>query len=177
MRVFIFLIMPVILAGCAALPLNIFKITTVNNPAVTASEYVGLQEYHNRNELKELMGVDPVRTEWCAAFVNSILGIESIPNLYDINHPAPLTARAFLQWGDEVAEEDIKIGDLVIFPRGTQGWQGHVGFYAGKLDGKWIILGGNQDQSVSYALYNPHAHIGIRRYTINNTTQSTKNTQ
>jgi len=107
-----------------------------------------------------------VRTEWCAAFVNAVLEIDGIPSLNNLNHPYPLTARAFLTWGQPVLKENIQRGDLVIFPRGNQGWQGHVGFYVGSTeDGRWVILGGNQDNTVSYRLYSPKRAIGIRRWT------------
>ena len=93
-----------------------------------------------------------------------MLELDGIPNNND--HEYPLTARAFLDWGAPVELEDIKKGDLVIFPRGNEGWQGHVGFYIGEhVDSdKWVILGGNQDNTVSYKLYDPKKAIGIRRF-------------
>jgi len=128
-----------------------------------AEEFLGLNEYQNRQQIKELTGVDPVRTEWCAAFVNAVLELDGIPNNDD--HKYPLTARAFLDWGSPIEAEDIQKGDLVIFPRGRQGWQGHVGFYYGTTpEGKWVILGGNQSNSVRYDLYNPKRALGIRRW-------------
>ena len=55
-------------------------------------------------------------------------------------------------------------GDIVVFPRGNKGWQGHVGFYVGRhASGKWVILGGNQSNSVRYDLYDPKKALGIRR--------------
>ncbi len=141
-----------------------------NNSVMSAQPYIGLQERVHRNELKELLDVDPVRTEWCAAFVNAVLEIDSIPNLNDQTKYPPLMARSFLYWGDRVEPGDIQRGDVVVFPRGNQGWQGHVGFYYGKTaNGKWVILGGNQANQVRYDLYNPSRAIGIRRYPINTT--------
>ena len=131
----------------------------------TATQYLGLQERQDRTEIRELVGVDPVRTEWCAAFVNAILEMDNIPSLNDIDYPYPLTARGFLQWGMPVAKNDIQRGDIVVFPRGNQGWQGHVGFYVMTTkDGYWMILGGNQDKSVKYSLYNPRRAISVRRW-------------
>ena len=124
-----------------------------------------MHEHQNRSELKELVGVDPVRTEWCAAFVNAILELEGIPN--NDEHKYPLTARAFLDWGNPINLQDIKPGDIVVFPRGNQGWQGHVGFYVTTVDTnkgqRWVILGGNQSNSVRYDLYDPKRALGIRR--------------
>jgi len=136
----------------------------MQDPAIKAAEFYGLHERNDRQELKDLVGVDPVRTEWCAAFVNAILELEDIPSNKD--HKYPLTARAFLDWGSPINPQDIKRGDLVIFPRGNQGWQGHVGFYISRADnGMWIILGGNQANQVRYDYYDPKRALGIRRWT------------
>lgn len=138
---------------------------TETDPSETAMQYLGLQERQDRREIQELTGVDPVRTEWCAAFVNAVLEKDGIPSLNDIEYPYPLTARGFLSWGLPVAKNDIQRGDIVVFPRGTQGWQGHVGFYIQTTaDGYWLILGGNQDKSVKYSLYNPRRAISVRRW-------------
>jgi len=138
-----------------------------DNPAFKAAQYLNFNERTHREELKELTGVDPVRTEWCAAFVNSVLeesGIES-----NNNHKYPLTARAFLDWGKKISKENIQPGDIVIFPRGNQGWQGHVGFYlrTQEINGVkyYWILGGNQNNKVSVALYRANRSLGIRRQT------------
>jgi uncharacterized protein (TIGR02594 family) len=180
MRVIVVLITAMTVAGCTIPILNIpifeYIDVSTSDPVIAAQPFIGLEERANREELKELMSVDPVRYEWCAAFVNAILELENIPNLNDIEHPHPLLARAFLQWGEPVEKENIQRGDLVVFPRGNEGWQGHVGFYVETVVEDdveyWVILGGNQDQSVSYAQFNPNSSIGIRRYPINTTVQS-----
>ena len=145
------------LAGCIQTP--------IQEPTARAEEYLGLHERQNRQQLTELLDVDPVRTEWCAAFVNAILELEGIPN--NDEHKYPLTARAFLDWGNPINPQDIKPGDIVVFPRGNQGWQGHVGFYVTTVDTnkgqRWVILGGNQSNSVRYDLYDPKKALGIRR--------------
>ena len=144
-----------------------------NNSVMSAQPYIGLQERVHRNELKELLDVDPVRTEWCAAFVNAVLEIDSIPNLNDQTKYPPLMARSFLYWGERVELEDIQRGDVVIFPRGKQGWQGHVGFYVDTQmhNGReyWIVLGGNQNNEVRYDFYSPSRVIGVRRHPLSPT--------
>lgn len=156
------LLIPVLLNGCMVL--NHELITAVD----TAQEYIGLQERQDRKVIRELVGVDPVHTEWCAAFVNAILEIDGIPSLNDIDHPYPLTARGFLSWGESVSRNNIQRGDIVVFPRGRTGWQGHVGFYVETqiVDGEefWVILGGNQSNEVRYDLYPANRAIGIRRW-------------
>ena len=138
------------------------------SPSDYAEQYIGFHEYRNREQLQEILQIDPVRTEWCADFVNGILALDSIPNLYDLDHRYPLTARAFLQWGISIPPEQIQKGDVVVFPRGNSSWQGHVGFYiASKLVNNreyYVILGGNQSNQVSYELYKASDALGIRRW-------------
>jgi uncharacterized protein (TIGR02594 family) len=130
-----------------------------------ALRYLNLHEKYNRKELKEFIGVDPVKIEWCAAFVNSVLGERGIPGSNTVSE-WPLTARSFLRWGKRVKEPQL--GDIVIFPRGTEAWQGHVGFYYGTEYVKGIkyyqILGGNQDDAVTIKLFPARTAISIRRF-------------
>jgi len=137
-----------------------------DNPVYEAIQYIHFNERTHRAELKELTGVDPVRTEWCAAFVNSVLEESGIPSNKD--HAYPLTARSFLDWGSSV--DKPQSGDIVIFPRGRKGWQGHVGFFVKEeiINGVkyYYILGGNQSNKVSIELYRANKALGIRRATI-----------
>ena len=138
--------------------------TTQDANILNAQQFIGLEEKHNRQEIMDLVGVDPVRTEWCAAFVNAILEINGMPGSESVSEN-PLLARSFLKWGNSINPQDIQKGDIVVFPRGNSQWKGHVGFYVGRsTDGKYIILGGNQDNSVRYDLYDPKKALGIRRY-------------
>ena len=135
------------------------------NPVYLAVQYNGMHERTDRAELKELLDVDPVRTEWCAAFINAVLEESNIVS--NNSHKYPLTARAFLDWGQGISKEDIVPGDLVVFPRGNQGWQGHVGFYLKTevINGVeyYLILGGNQSSRVSIKAYRSNNALGIRR--------------
>ena len=129
-----------------------------------AVPYLGLKERQHRTELVEFLGIDPVYTEWCAAFVNSVLESQNIPNLHTIDYEHPLTARGYLDWGLPVNRNDVQRGDVVVFPRGEP-WQGHVGFYVRTTtEGYWLILGGNQQDSVSYELRNPRTALAVRRW-------------
>jgi len=133
-----------------------------HNSVITAQPYIGLEERVHRQELKQLVGVDPVRVEWCAAFVNAVLELDGIPGSDSVSD-VPLMARSFLSWGNKVEPADIQRGDIVVFPRGNAGWQGHVGFFVEEQDGQWIILGGNQSNEVRYDFYSPNRALGIRR--------------
>ena len=160
-----------LLTACAelddALADSVFNKSLETNSVITAQPYIGLEERIHRQELKELLDVDPVRVEWCAAFVNAVLELDGIPGSESVSDN-PLMARSFLFWGERVEPADIQRGDVVVFPRGNQGWQGHVGFFVDKqiVNGKeiWIILGGNQSNEVRYDFYSPNRALGIRRH-------------
>jgi uncharacterized protein (TIGR02594 family) len=130
-----------------------------------ASRYMWFHEREHRRELQEFLDVDPVKIDWCAAFVNAVLRELSIPGSDTVSE-WPLTARSFLQWGQRVREPQV--GDIVIFPRGTESWQGHVGFYYGTeyRNGRrfYQILGGNQSNAVTIQLFPARSAISIRRY-------------
>ena len=141
------------------------------NPIPNAPEHIqtalnkyGFNEYQHRTVLREYVGVDPKRTEWCAAFVNAVLNESGIPGSESISN-VPLMARSFLKWGETI--QDPKAGDLVVFPRGKVGWQGHVGFYVGSIYRNNVeyyrILGGNQNNSVNIEIYPASKALGIRR--------------
>ena len=128
----------------------------------TADSYHGLNEVQHRTVLKEYVGIDPSRTEWCAAYANAVLNEAGIPGSESVSDH-PLMARSFLNWGESV--DTPQPGDIVVFPRGNSAWKGHVGFYVETTaNNNWIILGGNQDNSVSYTAFDPNKALGIRRY-------------
>jgi uncharacterized protein (TIGR02594 family) len=141
------------------------------NPVLHASTKLGLEERKDRAELKELTGVDPVRTEWCAAFVNAVLNESGIPGSESVSE-YPLMARSFLTWGEKISKEDINAGDIVVLPRGDASWQGHVGFYVRTIERAGVtyyaILGGNQSNKVSIELYRASRVLGVRRYNLDN---------
>jgi uncharacterized protein (TIGR02594 family) len=131
-----------------------------------ADIYVGMHERRDRQTLRQFIGVDPVSTEWCAAFINSVLREVNLPGS-DFYHDNPLLARSFLTWGEEVIGKP-QTGDIVVFRRGNQGWQGHVGFFMASYreNGReyYVILGGNQNNEVSYEAYEAKRAIAIRRW-------------
>jgi len=170
MRAFVFLIVFSTLTACDVRTVEFISpqerktiVVNNNNPVITGFQYINFTETANRAELKELMNVDPKRTEWCAAFVNAVLEESDIESNKD--HAYPLTARAFLDWGVSVKAPEP--GDLVVFPRGNEGWQGHVGFYLKTeiINGVkyYWILGGNQNNKVSIVRYRANRALGIRR--------------
>lgn len=151
-------------------PMVFRNIEKINAQNLTIAEiYLGFNEHKNRAELKEFMNIDPRTTQWCAAFVNSVLHENNMVGSESVSE-SPLMARSFLDWGDPVdhKNDDPIPGDVVIFPRGRASWQGHVGFFVESItiDGKeyWRILGGNQNNSVSIETYDPKRALAVRRY-------------
>ena len=135
-------------------------------PVHSASEMFFLHEKKNKDELKKFLGVDPSKTEWCAAFMNAILDKHNIPGSESVSE-YPLLAKSFLYWGETVNEPEV--GDVVIFSRGNEGWQGHVAFYISESkDGKYYyVLGGNQSDMINIEKYSKRKLLGIRRYNPN----------
>lgn len=150
----------ILLSACSA-PIKAQKIQTL---AHKANFYTGLEEQENRDILKAILGVDPVNTEWCAAFVNMILLEEQLPTSHTVSEH-PLMARSFLRLGEEVTEP--RVGDIVVFKRGNSEWKGHVSFYVGttvieKVE-YYNVIGGNQKDSVSIQPYLVSDVLSIRR--------------
>ena len=139
-----------------------------NNTSVdiyyAANKHIGLHEVRDRKQIKKLVGVDPVRTEWCAAFVNAMLASQDMPGSDSVSD-YPLMARSFLYWGESV--DHAQVGDIMVFSRGRNNWQGHVGFYIGTVNRNGLIyykiLGGNQNNSINITEYPANRLLGIRR--------------
>ena len=152
------------LAACAADPSYSLKKDT-NTLTHKAYHYYGLSENKDRKLIKEITGVDPVNTEWCAAFVNMVLLEQELPTSATVSD-YPLMARSFLFWGDRVTGEPQQ-GDVMVFERGSNGWQGHVAFYVSDttINGElyYNVLGGNQSDSVSIEPYPASKLLSVRR--------------
>jgi uncharacterized protein (TIGR02594 family) len=109
-------------------------------------------EYHRATRLR----ASDDETSWCAAFVNWSLLQAGVEGTNAAN------ARSFMDWG--VAAEAPKPGDIVVLWRGKRdGWQGHVGFYLGRSNGRVYILGGNQGDAVSVDAFHEDRVLGYRR--------------
>lgn len=150
------------LVGCTSLTTH--RVVLPLQPVDTAAAMVGLDEHASRSQIHNLIGVDPVSYQWCAAFVNAILKLHNIPGSETVSEH-PLTARSFLKWGMPVSEPQV--GDIVVFERNGNGWQGHVGFYIDTtfVEGvpSFVVLGGNQNNQIGYDTYPMSRLLGIRR--------------
>lgn len=148
-----------------------------------AKEYIGLQEHRDRDKLMELFkmakimnpeypnevfdpdGMDKHGLPWCAVWVTfcerDVLG-PSVRVRY--------TAREFLDYGEDIGKDltKAKEGDILIFSRGNNTYEGHVTYYTGiqVLNSGTPLarcLGGNQNDSVSIAFHRIDTLLGIRR--------------
>jgi len=91
---------------------------------------------------------------WCAAFGNHCLlhtghdGTDS------------WAARSFLHYGRHISKPEV--GCIVVLRRGT-GWQGHVGFFTGKMDAERIeLISGNVGNRVTRSYFNKKDVLGYR---------------
>jgi uncharacterized protein (TIGR02594 family) len=94
---------------------------------------------------------------WCGLFVahciGSTLSRESMPSI-------PLLARAWLKFGAPVSP---RIGAVLVFWRGSKAAStGHVGFYAGETQNHYVVLGGNQSDSVNLVKISKDRLLGAR---------------
>lgn len=130
-----------------------------------AKKWEGAHARTHRRELANLMKegnnqqpVDPVRTPWCAGFVNAILARSG----YETTNS--LMARSFLSWG--VKTKDPKEGDIVVLARGRSSSAGHVGFFDGyEWRGSVLyvkVVGGNQNKEVNVAHFPARSVLGYR---------------
>jgi uncharacterized protein (TIGR02594 family) len=104
----------------------------------------------------------------CGAFVGAVAFVLGLPR------SRSASARSWLNVGRAISLAEAEPGnDIVILKRGTgpqpgpevtSGAAGHVGFFAGAApDGRVLILGGNQGNSVSIAAYDRDQVLGVRR--------------
>lgn len=113
---------------------------------------IGLHERRDNKLLREWLRSDggtvgdPALVPWCGDSVATALR-EALPKE---NMPVnPYAAINWATWGQHVTPQ---LGAVMVFWRASpDGWQGHVGFYAGESAANYYVLGGNQGNSVSIA--------------------------
>jgi uncharacterized protein (TIGR02594 family) len=132
-------------------------------PVQIASQYLGAHENRDHATLTAFLNqaggpkMDPATTAWCARFMNATLAASGQAGS---NSDA---ARSFLNVGMRVDPTQAKAGDIIVFPRGSNPAQGHVGFIK-SIDGDRVqVLAGNQGNAVSVKEFNMSQALGIRR--------------
>lgn len=108
-------------------------------------------EYHRFTTLQARSD----EVDWCSAFCNFVLESVGIPGTRSA------LARSWLRWGVRI--ETPVPGCIVILKRGSESWQGHVGFLV-ELSGRdrLQVLGGNQGKRVSIATFKRADVLGYR---------------
>ena len=139
-----------------------------------AQRFIGIKEVPGRianPQILTMLNLDKKwpkddSVPWCSAFVNYITWILNLPRSKN------LRARSWLAIGEVIDVEQAEPGfDVVIFKRGGKkqpgpdviNAPGHVGFYAGVEGRNVLVLGGNQDNSVSIKRYPKSRLLGVRR--------------
>ena len=77
-----------------------------------------------------------------------------------------LAAIEWLKWGKKVLKGEEKLGDVLIFSRPGGN---HVGLYVAENKVSFLVLGGNQSDSVSFSWIAKSRLVGTRRPLYNNT--------
>lgn len=147
-------------------------IGTISGPlpkiVVAAMQYTGVKEYpgtKNNNpaimsmarELKVGSIYPNDEVAWCALFICYILYISGKPMPYKLWEI--LRAKSFMTWGEKLLYPEF--GDLIVFER-PQGY--HVAIYIAETNDTFIVLGGNQSNSVSFTEIKKDRAVAYRRY-------------
>src|ERR1041385_5402096 len=116
-----------------------------------AKQYLGLQENRDVKKLiaffkeEEMPALNPATTPWCAEFIGAC------ERKAGNKGTGKLNARSYLDYGTPVNIEDAQEGDILIFSRGNNNWEGHVTYFVKIIDGDYVqCLGGNQQDMVCY---------------------------
>lgn len=121
-----------------------------------AKRYLGLHENKHTGKLRKYIGVNPRKTPWCGAFVATVSkrAGKRVPSGH-------LRAANWKRVGKAVSLKNARKGDLVII-RTKRGH--HVGFYAGRSNGRVQVLGGNQSNMVKISNFRVGSVQSVRRY-------------
>lgn len=110
----------------------------------------GMREKSDNAELRAFLKSgggtvgDPASIPWCGDFVETCIAI-ALPR-----EPLPTNPYAAINWATWGKACAPQYGAVLSFWRGSpNGWQGHVGFYAGEDATHFHVLGGNQSDAVT----------------------------
>lgn len=136
----------------------------MNEPAwmVEARSHLGTREIPGAKHEPKILGwwkaikrggIKDDETPWCAAFVGGCLeAVGIVSSRFE-------SARSYLQWGKPIATAEL--GAIAVL--GRPGGGGHVGFVVGRdIDGRIILLGGNQGNAVNESAFATSRVLGYR---------------
>lgn len=106
--------------------------------------------------------LDDTKQAWCALFINHLIRVTGKP-LVDIKKDKfnYLRAKWLLNWGNPVPAGNEMLGDIGVFDRDAGG---HVGIIIAESHNTFVILGGNQSNTVSFTEMQRSRFLGARRY-------------
>lgn len=137
---------------------------------VTAGiSYLGLKEVPGAANNPIIMGmakrlkVDNIYVadsiSWCALFISFLCVIAGKP--MEFTQYAVLRAASFVAWGKNVPAGKEALGDILVFSRPGGA---HVGIYIAESPTTFHVLGGNQNDSVSFTEIRKDRLIACRRF-------------
>jgi hypothetical protein len=134
--------------------------------ASTAAKLVGNNSSSIAPFLRQTgQSLDASRSNWCAAFVNGVLGTNGVEGTQG---PGKYVATSFLNWGTP-AEGEPQPGDVLVQPRGhpAGGIGGHVGIATGQVaegggQTYYLMQSGNLNGKVAYS-WEPAQSVVVRR--------------
>lgn len=111
-------------------------------------------EYLSTVQLPEYIALND-EINWCSAFANWSM-VQS-----GFKGPNSPLARQWLKWG--MALSQPRLGCIAVFARGSESWQGHVGFWlAEKAGGRISLLSGNTSNKVTIDNFHADKLLGYR---------------
>lgn len=108
-----------------------------HNPAILQMGRLAGINWYTRDEIP-----------WCAVFVNAMLAMIGVPGTNSA------MARSFMHWGEPVPVNNIRPGDILVFPRDSAGPDaGHVNIVQRVEGANVYCIGGNQSDMVCVRVY------------------------
>lgn len=135
-------------------------------PYDLAKTYLGTRELPGNQHNKTILGwlrrlmpsADADEISWCSSFVDAMAAETGY------EQARKLTARSWLAVGEAIPAAMAQAGDVIVFWRESpDSWKGHVAFFQSWEGQKVRVLGGNQSNAVTSALYPRNQILGVRR--------------
>lgn len=104
------------------------------------------------------LGSVPDEVPWCSSALNMAADVAGVDGT------GSALARSWLTWGAAIDLENAKIGDVVVFSRGSDPSAGHVGLFAGIKGNQILVLGGNQGNKIQISAFPASRLIAVRTY-------------
>lgn len=148
------------------------KIGTLPKLVSAALQYLGLKEIPGTKsnpvilDMAKGIGIGDIYknddVSWCAVFINHLIRITGkIMVDPDKDRYNLMRAKWLASWGNKVVRGDEMLGDIAIFERPGGG---HVGIMIAESDNAFLILGGNQNNQVSFTWILKSRLLACRRY-------------